>query len=205
MPTSVFTNFIKAIHRMTWHLKPLTDAPAIPWKNGGGLTRELMASPDPQAWAWRMSVAELARSGPFSTFDGVERWFAVLSGAGVRLDVGLTPAATTYKLTTDAAPLCFAGESLVDCRLIGGAAEAFNLMLRRGSAQGRMLRVTDDFSTELTASKTVAVYAISTGASVHFDDEHLKLRPNTLAWRDCLVGSKLKVHAAQALWMEITV
>jgi uncharacterized protein len=190
---------------MTWQLKPLTNAPPIPWKDGGGLTRELVAWPDPQPWAWRMSVADLACSGPFSSFDGVDRWFAVLTGAGVQLDVGLAPVAKAYKQTPDAEPLCFAGESPADCRLIDGAAQAFNLMLRRGSAQGRMGRVNGHLSTELNASKTIAIYAINTGASVYFDDELLELPPNTLAWRDCPKGSKFQGHAQQALWMEITV
>ena len=188
---------------MTWHLKPLADAPPIPWKNGGGLTSELMAWPESQAWDWRMSVAEIGRSGPFSTFDGVERWFAVLTGAGVQLDVGTARAAEAYKLTPEVAPLCFAGESQVDCTLTIGAAQAFNLMLRRGTAQGRMLRVAGDFSIELDASKIIAVYAISTGVSVHFDDECLELPVNTLAWRDCPRAGKLQVWAAQALWIEI--
>jgi environmental stress-induced protein Ves len=151
-----------------------------------------------------MSVAEIARSGPFSAFDGVERWFAVVRGAGVQLDVGMAHAAAAYKLTPDAAPLCFAGESQVDCTLTKGAAQAFNLMLRRGSAKGRMSRVNGDFSSELDNSKVIAVYAISARASVHFDDEFLDLPANTLAWRDCPPASRLQMRAAQALWIEIT-
>lgn len=189
---------------MTWQLKPLREALPIPWRNGGGLTRELVAWPDAILWSWRISVAELARSGPFSSFDGVERWFAVLTGAGVQLDVGLVPAAVAYKLTPDTAPLCFAGDSPVDGTLLDGASQAFNLMLRQGVAQGRMLRVTGNYSTTLNASKNIAVYTIKTGAIVHFDDEFLELPPNTLAWRDCPAGSRLQVHAARALWMEIT-
>lgn len=189
---------------MTWQLKPLIDAPPIPWKNGGGQTRELVAWPDALSWSWRISVAELARSGPFSTFVGIERWFAVLTGAGVQLDVGVKPALPAYLLSPDAAPLCFAGESPVDCRLIEGAAQAFNLMLRRGSARGRMVRVTGNHSVELNASKKIAVYAINTWARVHFYDDCLELPPHTLAWRDCLAGSKVQVQATQALWVEIT-
>jgi hypothetical protein len=188
---------------MNWQLQALSDAPPIPWKNGGGLTRELMVWPDAQSWFWRMSVATLARSGPFSTFDGVERWFAVLTGAGVQLDLGMACAAARYELTPDTLPLCFAGESLVDCTLIDGAAEAFNLMLRRGSAQGCMVRVAGQYASTLNATKKVAVYAISTGASVHFDDECLDLPAHTLAWRDCPADSHLQVCAAQALWIEI--
>jgi environmental stress-induced protein Ves len=151
-----------------------------------------------------MSVAEIARSGPFSQFDGVDRWFSVLSGKGVQLDVGKHPNAAAHRLTPEAAPLCFAGNLPADCTLIDGAAQAFNLMLRRGSAQGRMRRVTEDFASELNASKTIAIYAISTRVSVHFDDECLDLPVNTLAWRDCPPASRLQVRAEQALWIEIT-
>jgi environmental stress-induced protein Ves len=36
----------------------------------------------------RISVAEITRDGPFSAFAGVQRWFAVLEGAGVMLRAG---------------------------------------------------------------------------------------------------------------------
>ena len=35
---------------------------------------------------WRVSVAEIARDGPFSSFPGVDRMLVLLSGHGVRLD-----------------------------------------------------------------------------------------------------------------------
>ena len=55
------------------------------WKNGGGLTRELLAWPARDGWALRISVADIRADGPFSAFAGVDRWFAVLEGNGVRL------------------------------------------------------------------------------------------------------------------------
>ncbi|MDO8252256.1 MAG: HutD family protein, partial [Rhodoferax sp.] len=73
---------------MNWRLVQLADAVPRPWRNGGGVTRELLAWPQADDWIWRMSVAEVAHSGPFSRFEGVQRWFAVLGGAGVRLSVG---------------------------------------------------------------------------------------------------------------------
>ena len=39
---------------------------AVPWRNGGGVTRELLAWPDPRDWLLRVSVAEISASGPFS-------------------------------------------------------------------------------------------------------------------------------------------
>ena len=52
------------------------DVPAVPWRNGGGVTRELLAWPDPRNWLLRVSVADIGTSGPCSVFPGVDRWFA---------------------------------------------------------------------------------------------------------------------------------
>ena len=57
---------------MSWRTIHLSDRPATPWRNGGGLTRELVASPEQSDWRWRMSVAEVTASGPFSRFDGMK-------------------------------------------------------------------------------------------------------------------------------------
>jgi environmental stress-induced protein Ves len=188
---------------MTWHITTLADTVPSPWKNGGGVTRELVAWPNAQDWVWRMSVAEVARSGPFSRFDGVQRWFAVLSGAGVRLDVGAGSDVAAHTLTPTSTPLCFEGELPVQCTVIDGLTQDFNLMLRRDRISARMLRVHGDYSVLLDDSKTIAAYSILTWASVYFKDECLDLPPNTLAWRQCPAGSRLQVSAAQALWMEI--
>ena len=62
----------------------------VPWKNGGGITREVLVEPDPAdpaQFLWRISIATVAAPGPFSLFPGVDRSIAVLEGAGLRLDV----------------------------------------------------------------------------------------------------------------------
>jgi environmental stress-induced protein Ves len=62
----------------------VADQPDMPWKNGGGTTRELLAAPPgDQGLAWRISVATIARDGPFSRFPGVERTLVGLAGVGV--------------------------------------------------------------------------------------------------------------------------
>jgi environmental stress-induced protein Ves len=193
---------------MAWQTVFLADVPPSPWKNGGGVTRELLAWPNTSDWRWRLSVAKVAASGPFSRFEGVQRWFAVLSGAGVRLtmgaEVGLAAPAQAHTLTCASAPLCFAGERPVQCTLLDGPTQDFNLMLRRHAAQDRLLRVQGEFSVALDDLKMIAVYAYSTSAGVQFDAENMVLPPDTLAWRLCPAGSTLQVHATAALWMEIT-
>jgi environmental stress-induced protein Ves len=188
---------------MTWHIINLADAAPSPWKNGGGVTRELVAWPNAQDWVWRMSVAEVVRSGPFSRFEGVQRWFAVLSGAGVQLDLGAGSDVASHTLTPTSAPLGFEGELPVHCTVIDGPTQDFNLMLRRDRLSARMLRVHGDYSVSLDASKTLAVYAISSGVNVQCAGQTMVLPPNSLAWRQCPAGSRLQVNAAQALWLEI--
>ena len=71
------------IHRFT--REALT---ATPWKNGGGVTREIVCQPPGagmDAFDWRVSIAHIASDGPFSAFAGVDRIITLLEGAGVRL------------------------------------------------------------------------------------------------------------------------
>src|SRR6218665_1188986 len=70
---------------MSWSVVCANDVAPQRWKNDGGWTRELLAWPHPADWALRISVADIEADGPFSAFEGVQRWFAVLAGAGVRL------------------------------------------------------------------------------------------------------------------------
>lgn len=59
--------------------------PAIPWKNGGGLTREIAKQQENGAVIWRLSIADITSDGPFSRFDGLTRILTVIEGAGVDL------------------------------------------------------------------------------------------------------------------------
>ncbi len=60
---------------------------ATPWKNGGGITREAFRVPAAgEPFDWRVSFAQIDRSGPFSDFAGYTRHMVLLRGAGVRLE-----------------------------------------------------------------------------------------------------------------------
>lgn len=115
----------------------LVDAASVvpqPWRNGGGQTRELLAWPDGAAWQVRISRADIAQDGPFSAFPQVERWFAVLQGAGVVLH--FQDGDHTLRAGGDA--LRFDGAAAPGCNLIDGPTQDLNLMLRRST--GAMLR-----------------------------------------------------------------
>ena len=116
----------------------LDRVPPQRWRNGGGVTRELLAWPGVVGWVLRVSVADVACDGPFSVFDGVARWFAVLSGAGVRLDWH----GRSVRLGVDSPPLAFDGGDPPQAFLIDGATRDLNLMLRRDRSSGGLRRVT---------------------------------------------------------------
>ncbi|KVE74822.1 HutD family protein [Burkholderia vietnamiensis] len=111
---------------------------ASPWKNGGGVTREIAAYPPGaalDAFAWRVSVADVGAGGPFSRFDGVDRTLVLLSGAGMTL---AEAGGARHVLDTPLARADFAGEAAIDATLHDGATRDFNLMTRRSAARATL-------------------------------------------------------------------
>jgi hypothetical protein len=112
-----------------------TEVAAQPWRNGGGITRELLTWPPGPDWRWRLSLADITSDGLFSTFAGVQRWCVVLEGDGVELTIDGQP----IRQTQGDPPLHFSGDAHTDCRLLAGATRDLNLMLR--GAGGGMFEV----------------------------------------------------------------
>lgn len=105
------------------------------WKNDGGWTTEIASDPTPAPgdgiaadFRWRVSIAEIERDGPFSMFPGIERDLLLLSGKGIELDINDEAA---QRLDQRFQRIHFAGEARVDCHLLGGPTEDFNVMVRR--------------------------------------------------------------------------
>jgi environmental stress-induced protein Ves len=98
------------------------------WRNQFGWTREIHKAPDGDDWHWRLSIAEIERDAPFSSFPGVDRELVLLSGNGLRLrfDDG-----EIHELMPPHDKLRFAGERGVAGELIDGPTHDFNLMWRR--------------------------------------------------------------------------
>jgi environmental stress-induced protein Ves len=114
------------MHRFSLH-----TLPGQPWKNGGGITREIAVIPSdapPEGFTWRVSVAEIAQAGPFSVFPGIDRKILLLAGAGVRLQ----GAGIDHRLDEPLVPFAFAGEAAVVATLLGGPSQDLNVMTRRG-------------------------------------------------------------------------
>jgi environmental stress-induced protein Ves len=115
------------------------ELPATPWKNGGGITRELACFPHGAGlddFVWRASIADVGQSGPFSHFPGVERVIMLLAGDGMQLQF---EDGARHDLTAPLQPLRFHGEAHVNATLAGAPSQDFNLMLRRELASGEIV------------------------------------------------------------------
>ncbi|MET8557799.1 HutD family protein [Streptomyces sp. NPDC004959] len=162
------------------------DYRAMPWRNGGGTTREVASgaipgtgsgkgasgapvpggeASGPDAFDWRVSIADVDAGGPFSAFPGIDRVITLVEGSGMVLTVdGAAP-----RRVDPLDPFAFPGDARTDCRLEAGAVRDMNVMTRRGRATAhvRMLRVGDG-GTEVVAAadEVLLVLAVTEGVTL---------------------------------------
>ena len=174
------------------------DRREMPWKNGGGVTSEVMVFPagaDFDAFDWRISIATIHTSGPFSHFPGIDRRLVLLEGM-----MGLRIAdEAAIELSTSSPPVTLAGELPTYADVISGPVTDLNVMTRRGRFRSSIE------SRTLSAPVTVHNSAASTVliATELVDVEYLgvehKLQP-----RDAVVlrgesAARLSPRAAPAI------
>jgi environmental stress-induced protein Ves len=109
---------------------------AVPWKNGGGSTREIYRVPaDAAAFDWRLSLATIDRGGPFSSFEGYERTLVLVRGAGVELDFGQHGGT---RLAAPGEAAAFEGAWETTCTLLDGPSTDLNLIVSRERAEANV-------------------------------------------------------------------
>lgn len=131
-------NLRTACPMTTHHVLTPVDYRRMPWKNGGGHTLEIATHPAGAglaSFAWRVSVADVEKDGPFSAFAGVDRTLVLLAGAGIRLTGDGEP----LELRAPFEPVSFSGDRALTCNLVAGPVRDFNLMVRRGTVRGEVL------------------------------------------------------------------
>lgn len=116
----------------------LADRPVTAWRNGGGQTRVVAQEPpgaDDDRFSWRLSVAQVDRSGPFSAYPGIERQLILAGTESLTLVIDgrrhvLRPGDVT----------AFDGGARVSGEVSSGPVTAVNLMTRpdRVTAQVRI-------------------------------------------------------------------
>jgi environmental stress-induced protein Ves len=117
------------------------DLSASAWKNGAGSTTEIAVHPAGAGlddFDWRISLATIERSAPFSPFRGVDRSLAVVSSSAPALVLLLE--SKVMVLDTASPPLHFPGEAFVSA-IAHAASTDFNVMTRRGRCEHRLERI----------------------------------------------------------------
>jgi environmental stress-induced protein Ves len=109
-----------------------TDLPALPWKNGLGIRRDIAQgryqSGDLDT-TWLVSIADLNENTLFSTYPGTMRWFLPISTGWVTLNFDLDGVAMPVELSHDSPTHQFSGDSSVHCILRDGPMKALNVMV----------------------------------------------------------------------------
>jgi environmental stress-induced protein Ves len=129
----------------------------MPWRNGAGSSDQILSWPadDDDRFVWRAALATIERPGPFSGWTGIDRTFALVGGDPVVLDFGARP-----PLSVKPGEVArFRGEDAPACRLVGGSARAFNLMVRRGRGRGDIVFATSREPASLLTASCVC-YAV---------------------------------------------
>ncbi|MFF3641676.1 HutD family protein [Streptomyces sp. NPDC002564] len=104
------------------------------WANGGGWTREIHREPAagrPGATLWRLSLADIEATGPFSTFPGMRRHLLSAAPVPLRLSVDGVDHDLHYTQVVS-----FAGDREVATTGVQGRAQALNLMVCTGLRGG---------------------------------------------------------------------
>ena len=144
------------------------DFREMPWKNGAGCTTELAIEPPAATLAggflWRLSIASVLESGPFSRFPGFDRTLLLLDGNGMELDHG---GHGRVLLPGPLVPAAFQGDWATSGRLLDGSCRDFNVMTQRGLALHDLLIIRPgSLDSLLPQAPTVLVFCAQGEASV---------------------------------------
>jgi environmental stress-induced protein Ves len=158
---------------------------ATPWKNGGGITHEaIRVPPTGDAFLWRVSVAHIDASGPFSDFAGYDRKMVLLRGRGVALEFGSGDKCALRSIGDWAE---FDGAMPARCELLDGACVDLNLMVSKSlRTAARVERLSGLELVAASQGETTLIFAIQDPLCLESGGQSLRLEPWDLAiLQDC--------------------
>lgn len=143
----------------------MADLTPTAWKNGGGITREIAARRDAQGLLWRLSMADVAGDGAFSSFEGLTRVLTVTQGSGMILHGPEGPLRADF-----AAPVVFDGGAAIRAELTSGAVRDFNLMFDTARVEGVATCIgAGDTGAQGGAGETAVLHVITGAARLGAD------------------------------------
>jgi len=153
---------------------------ALPWKNGGGITHEAIRVPaGGDSFLWRVSVAHIDASGPFSDFAGYRRRMVLLRGGGLTLKFGNGEKSVLRKIGDTVE---FDGAMPAHCDLLDGPCVDLNFMVSKSlQADARILHP-DESVTLPTPLESALIFGVESPLLLESDaDEPVRLEPWDLA------------------------
>ena len=195
-------------------LRTAANAAPQPWRNGGGVTRELLCLPDGAGddWTLRISVADIEADGPFSAFPGITRWFAAVSGTGVRLHFRHAE----LDVRPGDAPLRFDGADAPGCTLLAGATRDLNVMVRSRRADALVVPAAFLDAAEPGPGPGFGFFALQPLSLHGADVEPVAMPALSLAWCDAPFdasrrwsvapphdGTAAQEHTAPGYWIRL--
>jgi len=149
------------------------DRVAVPWRNGAGSTREVaVGGADESGFDWRVSLADIDRDGPFSSYDGYTRVMTLVQGDGLELILDGVP----HRVERRNEPFAFDGGTPAMCRLFSGPVLALNVIGRRASGV-EVIRPTG--TTRIDATGAVVAVLLDGAARLSADFEGTADLPTT--------------------------
>jgi hypothetical protein len=142
----------------------------MPWANGRGTSYEIASDRnDAGEWTWRLAMAPVNEDGAFSRIECVNRFLAVVEGAGMLLSVD------RKKLQCQPMQVVqFRGDAITDATLTDGPITDINLMIRRKDIDGEMAIVS-----EAGPLKDANIFvAVGGSAQLQCGDSVIELEPH---------------------------
>jgi hypothetical protein len=150
--------------------------PTLAWRNGGGLTRQIVRVGPETGYAWRASLARVDQDGPFSAFPEHRRLLTLIDGGpltleypgGMQLDVA--PRLKPHALPDGEPPYARIGEA---------AASVFNLIYDPQQVQAQLLPrpLVGGMVFFDTAATDWLIYLLSGEAELRLGEQHQWLGP----------------------------
>ena len=162
----------------------------MPWRNGRGSTLEIAREPATgEDFAWRLSLADIDRDGPFSPYPGYRRAIALVAGNTLRLtferhgNCALTPRRRATR---------FEGDWETCCAIPEGRCTDLSLIVRRGThgrptsviRAPRTLHLKTTARVEISRDLHGALFVIDGSVAVA---ESIRARSRTLRSHDTLL------------------
>jgi uncharacterized protein len=151
-----------------------------PWKNAGGITHEaIRVPPGDEPFLWRVSVAPIEASGPFSDFAGYDRKMVLLRGGGVALKFA-NGERRVLRQIGDLAE--FDGAMPAHCELLDGPCVDLNVMVSKSvRADVRIERFGEGRWVHASKSESILIFSVEEALMMDVGSGQEKLEPWDLA------------------------